>query len=184
MSKLGRVEVPLKELTSTTPDHRRELLREFANMTLDEQRDLLELQHDLIRSFTSQKVEVVNEIGQKELKLIKLTPDVMLAALVNALAKRKATSNILSMKQGESKDADLARKKKMNIDRLKRQRREGDKEKRYRKQYHGLVSELRDEGLGWRLCSEYLRKNHRFKISYQRLMQLHKKYEIMGTDEY
>jgi hypothetical protein len=172
-----RIEVPLKELTSITYDYRRELLMWFARMTLEEQQDVLHLQRDLIRSFTGQKVEVVNKAGQKEMKLIKLTENVALAALVNALAKRKAMASLLDKKQGGKSEVDLARLKKMRIDALKQCRREGDKEKRYRQNYRGLVGELRSEGLGWRMCAKYLKKNHRFAISHQRLMQLHEKYD-------
>lgn len=155
----------LTDLTSTSPTQRAELLRWFSDMSVAEQLHVLELQRSLLRRHANQK--------------IKPSPTVALATLVEALAKRSATLEVLGKKgwgtEEESKEK-LRLLMRMRADALKKDREEGKKERKYRLQFHGLVRDLREEGLGWRTCAEYLKKHERFTISHQRLRQLYFKF--------
>jgi hypothetical protein len=170
MSDDNSSQTQLTDLTSTTSEHREALLRWFAGMTDAERLDVIQLQRDLIRGMVGQGFKTKH-------------PEVTFAALVNALAKRESSMKVLSKRPSKDMpEKQLKELQKKRADSLRRSKREGKLEKDYRIKYHGLVSDLReDEGFGWRLCAEYLQRHHRFKISHQRLSQLHKKYaELEG----
>lgn len=147
----------IKNITSAPADMRRQLLRKLSKMSEDEILDLFELQLSLIR---------------KHLKEFRTSPELGYGTLIEALAKRVSTEEILTRKNSEG---DAKRLLKMRLDALSRAK-EGKKERTYRIRYHGLVTDLRNQGTGWRTCSEYLQKHHRFKISYSHLKKLFEKY--------
>ncbi len=154
----------IDELSGTGASERNELLRWFARMTDAERLDVLELQRDLLRRWRNE--------GQKA------APPTVLGALVLALAKRRATTEILERKpdEGGETENNASRLFRMRVDSLAKGRAEGQKSKIYRLRYHRLVCDLRKEGLGWRACSAYLAKYHRFVISHEHLKTLHVKF--------
>ncbi len=152
----------LSQITQLSAEHRRELLMGFARMTDEEKLDVLDLQKFLMR---------------QHLNEWKFSPAIALGALVEALAKRQESIYVLSKKESKG---DGERLLKMRIQSLLREKGEGKKEKQYRTRFHSLVCDLRSGGLGWRKCCDYLKKYHRFEISYSRLRVLFEKYQKFG----
>jgi hypothetical protein len=157
----GKPVPKLDQITSLSSDHRRELLASFAKMTDKQKFDVLDLQRFLIR---------------QHLETWKSCSALALGTLVEALSKRVATESVLTRKES---DGDPDRLLKMRVQAMQRDRREGAKEKTYRTRFHSLVCDLRGLNLGWRKCAEYLKKYHRFDISYSRLKILFQKYSNM-----
>ncbi len=148
----------VSDITTIPSEMRDELIKKIAVMSEQERLDLFELQLQLIRN---------------NLPNFKSGPELSYATLIEALSKRITTEQILSRKGTEA--GQPRRLLKMRVDSMVKEK-EGTKEKVFRKKYFGLVRDLRMEGLGWRKCSEYLNKYHRFSISFSHLKTLFLKY--------
>ncbi|WP_419783312.1 hypothetical protein [Maridesulfovibrio sp.] len=144
---------------------RNELIKKIGMMSEQERLDLFELQLQLIRN---------------NMQNFKSGPELSYATLIEALSKRIQTEKILSRKGAEAGQSQ--RLMKMRIDSMLKTR-EGVKERTFRKRYFGLVKDLRGEVLGWRKCSEYLKKHHKFTISFSHLKTLFLKYSEIESVE-
>ena len=154
-------------------EERKELLRYFANASMDLQRDII-----------SKQTEFLRKNKHKENNYL-LREDFILEQLLRAIRRVRFLELQALHRKSSLSDEELKEIKSLRIKRLlEKKSRKKEKENTIRKKYFWLIKDLKEQGLSWRKIALYLKKYHKFNVTHGYLQQVFKKIslEISGQN--
>ena len=154
-------------------EERKELLRYFANASMDLQRDII-----------SKQTEFLRKNKHKENNYL-LREDFILEQLLRAIRRVRFLELQALHRKSSLSDEELKEIKSLRIKRLlEKKSRKKEKENTIRKKYFWLIKDLKEQGLSWRKIALYLKKYHKFSVTHGYLQQTFKKIslEISGQN--
>jgi hypothetical protein len=142
-------------------EERKELLRYFANASMDLQRDII-----------SKQTEFLRKNKHKENNYL-LREDFILEQLLRAIRRVRFLELQALHRKSSLSDEELKEIKSLRIKRLlEKKSRKKEKENTIRKKYFWLIKDLKEQGLSWRKIALYLKKYHKFNVTHGYLQQV------------
>ena len=153
-------------------EERKELLRYFANASMDLQRDII-----------SKQTEFLRKNKHKENNYL-LREDFILEQLLRAIRRVRFLELQALHRKSSLSDEELKEIKSLRIKRLlEKKSRKKEKENTIRKKYFWLIKDLKEQGLSWRKIALYLKKYHKFSVTHGYLQQTFKKISLENSGQ-